>query len=193
MEREPTRREFVATGASLMGGAWAAFGIPGLAALAGCARDAARSGEPFRVLDATRGRTLIAVAERILPADALLPGATDAGAAWFVDRALESFFAGMAEPVTACLDDLDARASADGGPASFADLPAERQDEMLAAIQDEPPFSLVRMLVVIGTFSDPSYGGNRGGAGWRIAGFTPEPVYEPPFGHYDGEAMRGTA
>lgn len=193
MNEHTTRRDFVATSASALGGAWALLGIPGLASLAGCAREAARSGEAFQTLTPAQGRTLIAMAERILPADDALPGATDAGAAWFVDRALGSFFSGMADPVRAFLDDLDTRAQDDGGPASFVDLPAERQDAILTDVQDSQPFFLVRMLVVYGTFSDPSYGGNRDRVGWRIAGYTPEPVYTPPFGYYDREAAGGTA
>jgi gluconate 2-dehydrogenase gamma chain len=186
-----SRREFVARTTSALGGAWLTLGLPALTTLSACARDAARSGAPFETLDAGEGRALIALAERILPGDDTLPGATDAGAAWFVDRGLGSIFAQFAEPVRATLRDLDTRAGASGSATAFADLTAEQQDAILDEMEEDQGYFVTRMLVVYGTFSDPSYGGNLDGAGWQILDIAPAAAYEPPFGFYDAEAARG--
>jgi hypothetical protein len=34
-------------------------------------------------------------------------------------------------------------------------------------------------------FSLPSYGGNRGGVGWKLIGFEDAHVFQAPFGYYD--------
>ena len=34
-------------------------------------------------------------------------------------------------------------------------------------------------------FSNPSYGGNRGGIGWKLLGFEDQHIFDPPFGYYD--------
>ncbi len=39
-----------------------------------------------------------------------------------------------------------------------------------------PFFTAARALVVIGTFADPSYGGNKGGAGWMMIGIDHRPT-----------------
>jgi hypothetical protein len=41
------------------------------------------------------------------------------------------------------------------------------------------------MLTVIGMFTMPAYGGNRGGAGWKLLGFEDSHAFHPPFGYYD--------
>jgi hypothetical protein len=82
-----SRRDFIATlGAS--GAAWLALQTPLLASLGACARDSATRGESFTFLSAEQGRTLAAVADRIIPAVDGLPGAERAGAVHFIDLAL---------------------------------------------------------------------------------------------------------
>jgi len=49
-------------------------------------------------------------------------------------------------------------------------------------------FHTARTLVVIGTFADPSHGGNTGGAGWSMIGIDHQPSYEAPFGWYDAQS-----
>jgi hypothetical protein len=43
------------------------------------------------------------------------------------------------------------------------------------------------MLVIVGTFADSAYGGNRNGTGWTIVGLEHEPTYAAPFGWYDAQ------
>jgi hypothetical protein len=35
--------------------------------------------------------------------------------------------------------------------------------------------------------SSPQYGGNYGGAGWKVMGFVDQHAFAPPFGYYDRE------
>lgn len=187
-----TRRDFVASGARLLGGGWAASSLPLLAALSACARDAAQRGEPLAFLSADEGRAMGAFAAQVLPSDDT-PGAEEAGVLHFVDLALDRYFTVIREPVRQGLADLDGRARAmDPAAAGFADLAPERQAALMREVEETPFFGLARMLTVMGMFSDPSHGGNRDGAGWQVLGVEHRASYQPPFGHYDAEHARQT-
>jgi gluconate 2-dehydrogenase gamma chain len=185
-----SRRDFIATlGAS--GAAWLALQAPLLASLGACARDAAQRGESFTFLTAEQGRAMAAVADRIIPAVDGLPGAKEAGAVHFVDLALGGPLADAKPLIVEGLADLDKRALALGGRAqSFAELAPDAQDEQLRAVEKTPFFGAAYTLVVMGTLSDPKYGGNRDGAGWRLVQLKHAARWEPPFGYYDAEWMR---
>jgi gluconate 2-dehydrogenase gamma chain len=130
-----------------------------------------------------------AFAAHIFPSVPGAPGAVELGAVRFVDRALgEPFFAASAPVVRAGLADLDARARALGGRRGFAALAAGQQEAILRQIEHGDFFKAARTLVLVGTFADPSYGGNRGGAGWAMLGFDHRPSYTSPFGYYDAPA-----
>jgi hypothetical protein len=60
-------------------------------------------------------------------------------------------------------------------------------------IETTPFFATARTLVVIGTFADPSYGGNRDGAGWTIIGIEHGASYTAPFGWYDAALLTDAA
>jgi gluconate 2-dehydrogenase gamma chain len=186
---QPTRREFVSSTAGMLGGGWLWLHLPAVAALSACARDAARTNEPFTLFTAAEGEAMRAFVARIIPSDADSPGAEEAGAAWFADSALAGPFAAMAEPVRAGLADLDERSRAAHG-AAFARLDAARQDSIVGDIVGTPFFEDARMLVVMGTFSDPSHGGNRDHAGFTLLGMEHAPAFVPPFGWYDAEHVR---
>jgi gluconate 2-dehydrogenase gamma chain len=102
--------------------------------------------------------TLEAIADRLIPADAHGPSATQAGAVTYIERALRGPYAEHAATYAAGLAELD----------GFAALSAHEQDERLRAIEGTAFFELVRAHVLEGMFGDPSYGGNRDGAGWRL-------------------------
>jgi hypothetical protein len=178
----PSRREFVRTSADALKGGWLLFHLPALGALAACARDAAERGDPFLVFTPAEGRTMAALARRLIPSDPELPGAEEAGAAHFADGALATLFPEWTEPTRDFLQELEGHAAG-----TFADLPEETQDDTIREMEDHPAFELARMLVVMGTFSDPHHGGNRDRAGWRILDIEILPQYMPPFGAYDGE------
>jgi hypothetical protein len=186
MQTTTTRREFLADAGAAASGTWLALQLPWLAALASCARDDARDGAPFTHLTAVEAHTLRAVAARILPAVDGAPGAEEAGAAHFVDRALGTgAFADDLALVRRALAALAAR--------DFAALPERQQDELLRRMERGPSFAALRTLVVIGTLADPSYGGNRDGAGWRLIGTEHRAHFDAPFGWYDAHAAPARA
>lgn len=136
--------------------------------------------------------TIDAIAARIIPGDADDPGAREAGATIYVDRALGGFLRDLQPFYRRALLGLDALTQERHG-AAFADLDAEAQDAVLADLErggrgaagdtevrevgwDEGSllptfFEVVREHILQGTFGDPAYGGNRDLVGWRLLGF----------------------
>jgi gluconate 2-dehydrogenase gamma chain len=183
-----TRRGFLADTARLGTAGWLALNIPCLTALAGCARDEASKRGGFVALTPAEAKTMRAFAARIIPSDDRLPGADEAGAVYFVDRAFAMpLFAESVAGLRAGLADLDARARA-AGAADFATLPSRHQVDIMREVEREPFFAAARTLVVIGTFADPSHGGNTHGAGWTLLGLEHRPSYSAPYGWYDAHA-----
>jgi gluconate 2-dehydrogenase gamma chain len=159
--------------------------IPWLAALASCRNDDGKTADGFAALTVAEARAMQAFAAQIIPSDKSLPGADEAGAVHFIDRAFgKPFFADLVPVVRAGLANLDARARA-LGERDFASLSPGRQVAIMRQVERTPFFLAARMLVVVGTFADSAYGGNKRGAGWTIVGFEHEPTYASPFGWYD--------
>jgi gluconate 2-dehydrogenase gamma chain len=184
----------MATASRLLGGAWLWLQTPAWTALSACTDEAARTGATFNTLTPAEAGTMRAFAARIIPSDRTLPGAEEAGAVHFVDRALAEAFAAFLEPMRAGLADLDTRARGKHAKA-FAELAETEQDAIMRELEASDFFFFARMLTVMGTFADAAWGGNRDGAGNRILDIEHQPVYQPPFGYYDAEAARtgGTA
>jgi gluconate 2-dehydrogenase gamma chain len=179
-----SRRDFIASSAGLLGSGWITLHWPALLALSACARDAARADLPFTTLAAADGAMLRALAARIIPSDDGTPGAEEAGAAWFADRALSGLFAELLEPFREGLRGMDAHARrAFGVP--FVMLTSAQQDDVIRAFEATEFFATARTLVVLGTFTAPEYGGNRDGVGWAMLGVEHQAAYLPPFGWYD--------
>lgn len=141
----------------------------------------------FKVLSADEVRDLEAIADQILPGDGT-PGAVDAGAVRFMDHALETFMQGALEGFRGGLQAMN-RTVQEAHPESthFADLTPDRQASLIEDAEATPFFGLVRFLTIAGTFSHPSYGGNREKLGWRLLGFDDRHVWQPPFGAYEEE------
>lgn len=188
---DPSRREFLAAS-----GAAAAVWLgtdPAAFRRALAAARAAVHGQAIRydVLTDEQAADLDAIGSQIIPTDDALPGAHEARVVVFIDRALGSFAADQREPLLQGLDDLNRRAAARWpGAGRFAALAGERQHALLREIEDTPFFGQVRFAVVVGMFAHPSWGGNYDGAGWKVLGFEPRFVWQPPFGAYDAEAHR---
>jgi hypothetical protein len=126
-----------------------------------------------------------AITSHIIPTDTT-PGAKEAGVTQFIERALGSFLAAVAEDFRAGLAEFQRGVQARyPNSTSFASLGEVRQMEWLRSIEHSAFFTLMRELTVLGMFSNPSYGGNRNGVGWQLLGFKDEHVYAPPFGYYD--------
>lgn len=183
------RRAFLASSLHAAGGAWLALLLPDIERTAVAAREALRLGAPFQTLTAAEARIAEAVAVAIMPDDDT-PGAGEAGVVHFMDRALGSFFDGMLPLIREGLADLDARARARGAD-GFAALAAADRDATLREVESTPFFGNMFLMTVAGMFGDPSWGGNRGGAGWKLLGIEHRPVHAPPFGWYDAQAASG--
>jgi hypothetical protein len=180
-----TRRRFLLDSKDAVSATCLALYFPLLEVLASCAHD----GTGNTHLTSAEARAMRAFAAQIIPSDAESAGAEEAGAVAFVDRALgTSFFAGDAPVIRAGLADLDSRARRAGGHRDFAALNAEQQVAIMRQIEHNAFFSAARALVVIGTFADPSYGGNRNASGWTMIGIDHRASYTAPYGWYDAKA-----
>lgn len=124
-------------------------------------------------------RVLRASLDRIIPADDD-PGACDAGVDAYVERQLQGDLRHLSTEFLAGLERLDAEARAKFDK-DFADIGAERQDEILARLDEAKLtdaggfFSLLVRLANEGFYSDPSNGGNRNEISWKMIGYEPRP------------------
>jgi gluconate 2-dehydrogenase gamma chain len=167
---------------------WLASNWPAVAAAAEHAEHAAKAPAPAGAgfLSAAEHADVAAIAEQILPSDALLPGAREAHAAHFIDQALATFFAYRAPAFRSGLADFQ-RAYRSGNPSSesFASASAASQLAFLESVDRTEFFESLRVLTILGTFSSSQYGGNFEGQGWKLMGFEDLHVFTAPFGYYD--------
>lgn len=186
-----SRRAFLRA-ALAAGAAWATTDLlPVEDALAYAAQQAAAPSRPsFAALTPEQGAALDAMAGRLIPAVDGRPGARDAGAVFFIDRALATFNTSARAMYVEGVADLDRRAADVVPGARFAALSAAQQDAVLRSIEQTPFFGAVRFDTIVGTFALPTWGGNRDAAGWRLIGFEHRNRFEAPFGFYDADANR---
>jgi len=147
------------------------------ASAAGQAGAAAITREPLEALTAAEADVLEATCARLIPTDANGPGATEARAAHYIDRALAGFLAPNRQAYAAGLAAIDRHAITSHG-AAFSRLEPAGQDAVLKDVEagkaDGLPsgfFALVRAHTIQGTFCDPFYGGNANFAGWDLIGY----------------------
>jgi len=136
--------------------------------------------EALESLTAAESDILEAITARLIPTDAEGPGAKEARAAHYIDRALAGPLASSHPAYTAGLAALDAHARAAKG-AAFAQLSPTDQDAVLADVEANRAsgftpngaafFNMVRAHTIEGTFSDPYYGGNADFAGWDLINY----------------------
>jgi gluconate 2-dehydrogenase gamma chain len=139
-------------------------------------------------LDAATAREIAALVECILPSDDT-PGAKEAGVIYFIDRALTTFAADQQNVYRDGLLAAQAkRKELFPESESIAGLSEEQQIELLKSLEGSEFFRTLRFHTLAGFLAEPSYGGNRDGAGWKLIGFDNSMVHEPPFGYYDREA-----
>jgi gluconate 2-dehydrogenase gamma chain len=145
----------------------------------------------LEVLDAGTAAEVEALTSQIIPSDDG-PGAREAGVIYFIDRALATFEADQRGAYHKGLDEVQKlRHKMYPGSASIAALAASQQIELLRAMEKSEFFELLRKHTVWGFVGSPIYGGNRGKAGWKHIGFDDQMQFEPPFGYYDAEVLRG--
>lgn len=169
------------TGAALMtagSGSLSAQSAAGAGATASPARIPIR--EAFETLTAMESATLDAFASRIIPSDESGPGAHEARAVHYIDRALAGPMAASREQYGVGLSSLEDYSQQSRGR-SFHLLPEPEQDAIIEAMTQNPIpdfaalnagfFNMVRTHTIDGTFCDPYHGGNRDFIGWDLLGY----------------------
>lgn len=188
---ELTRRGFLQGTGGAVASTLMRAGVPALAAVSQAACSARDEGAAFETITNDEGREIIAVAARILPTTDT-PGATEAGAVYFFDKALGSFFADQLEYGRTLLAEFQSGiADVYPGAERFSDLDEAEQDAYLKANEQTPFFGGARILTIMGVFCLSKYGGNRDDIGWKLLGMGGPPgVFTYPFGYYDAEYMK---
>ena len=191
---ESSRRAFLLSSGRLFTSAWIAAHWPAIAAAAHHADEiaagaAGTGSEPAALafLNEADAADVRAIAAQIYPS-AATPGATEAHAVYFIDRALATFFADWAADFRAGLKELQTGfRTANPSAPSFAKAAGEAQSAYLKKVDGTVFFGTVRTLTILGMFTSPKYGGNFQGAGWKMMGFADQHAFTPPFGYYDRE------
>lgn len=186
-EAQESRRHFLLSGSVALTTTWLAANWPGIAAAAEHAHDVAAATEPakFTFFNATDAADVEAITAQVLPSGAT-PGAREAHAVYFIDRALATFFGERAAGFRAGLAAFQAAFQrANPASKSFAAAKGEEQMAFLKTVDRTPFFEATRVLTILGTLTAAKYGGNHEGLGWKMMGFEDQHVFEPPFGDYD--------
>jgi gluconate 2-dehydrogenase gamma chain len=136
--------------------------------------------EALETLTAAESSTLEAIVARLIPTDDNGPGAAEARAGRYIDRALGGALASSRDAYRAGLAAVDRYARTSRG-APFQQLSPENQDAVLRDMENDVAtgfgpasssfFTLVRAHTIQGTFCDPYYGGNAGFIGWDLIGY----------------------
>jgi gluconate 2-dehydrogenase gamma chain len=152
------------------------------------AAPAAPPRETLESLTTIEAAILTAATGRLIPSDANGPGAIEARASRYIDRALAGPLAASREAYRVGLSALDAHARESRG-GGFASLGPEAQDAVLTDFQTGKVgsfpgaagfFALMRAHTLQGTFGDPYYGGNEGFVGWDMLGYPGVRIVVPP-------------
>jgi gluconate 2-dehydrogenase gamma chain len=136
--------------------------------------------EALETLTAAEADILEAVCARLIPSDENGPGAAEARAAHYIDRALTGPLRASRDAYAAGLAAIDAYAQSLKG-AAFAKLAPGDQDAVLTDMEKNVAtgfapnsatfFNLLRTHTIQGTFCDPYYGGNANFVGWDLIGY----------------------
>jgi gluconate 2-dehydrogenase gamma chain len=188
-EQGSSRRSFLAGSAAGLGSAWVAANWSGILEAQEHAKRAATSGSPskFEFFSPEQAAEVESVAAQIIPTDDT-PGAREAGAVYFIDRALTTFDRERQSVYTQGLGDLQAKTrELFPNAAKFSGLSGDQQIQVLKAIEKTSFFAQIRTHTITGFLANPEYGGNRDEIGWKLIGFDGKFNYQPPFGYYDAE------
>ena len=136
------------------------------------ARAQAAIAETFISFTPAEAETLRAIVARLIPADENGPGALEARADRYIDRALSGALKSSRAAYTTGLAAVNAQAQSMKN-AAFSRLSPADQDAVLTNIQQTAGafFNLVRNHTIQGMFSDPFYGGNANFIGWDLIGY----------------------
>lgn len=136
--------------------------------------------EAIENLTAAEADLLEAICARIIPTDASGPGAREARAAHFIDRALGGALASSKPAYTAGFAAFDRYCRSSRGK-PFLELSERDQDSVMIDVETGAAtgfqgssaafFGMVRTHTLQGTFGDPFYGGNANFVGWDLIGY----------------------
>jgi gluconate 2-dehydrogenase gamma chain len=190
---DPSRRQFLLGSVSGLSSAWLALRWPAILAAQEHAHQATQSGDSvqFQFLSAEQAIEVEAMAAQIIPADDT-PGAREARAVYFIDRALTTFDREKQVTYTQGLKDVQIKIrELFANKNKFSDLTSEQQIQLLTGIEKSEFFELVRLHTIMGFLAKPEYGGNYKQGGWKLIGFEDQMIYDPPFGYYDSDYNKG--
>ncbi|HEY7289566.1 MAG TPA: gluconate 2-dehydrogenase subunit 3 family protein [Vicinamibacterales bacterium] len=135
---------------------------------------------PLEHFTAAEAGLMDAIAARLIPTDEHGPGATEAQAVHYIDRALGGALASSHQAYTSGLAALDRYAQSSRGEA-FTKLSPTDQDSVLIDVETGAAtgftgssaafFAMVLNHTHQGTFGDPYYGGNANFVGWDLVGY----------------------
>jgi gluconate 2-dehydrogenase gamma chain len=139
---------------------------------------------PLMNLTAQETEILGAMVDRLIPSDDMGPGALEAGAVRFIDRALSEAESDSVDTYRTGIAALD-RYSRYSRGAPFVELSERDKDSVLIDVQlgaatgaevgfvgsSGSFFNMVKSHTWQGTFGDPMYGGNINFIGWDILGY----------------------
>jgi gluconate 2-dehydrogenase gamma chain len=185
----PSRRSFLLSTGGLLTSAWLVTHWSAVAAAAHHADEMAAAPTPvgFQFFSPSEAADVGAIAAQIVPSG-VTPGAGEAHAVYFTDRALSTFFAGWAADYRAGLMEFQSKFhAANPAAASFAAASSDEQIAFLKTVDHTAFFETERTLTLLGMFTSPKYGGNYEGSGWKLMGFEDRHIFAPPFGYYDAE------
>jgi gluconate 2-dehydrogenase gamma chain len=136
--------------------------------------------EPLESLTAAESDLLEAICARLIPTDAGSPGAREARAAHYIDRALAGALSESRQAYTAGLAAFDRYCRSSRGK-PFPELSERDQESVLIDVEIGAAtgftgssgafFNMVRTHTLQGTFGDPYYGGNANFVGWDLIGY----------------------
>ncbi|MGE3508575.1 MAG: gluconate 2-dehydrogenase subunit 3 family protein [Vicinamibacterales bacterium] len=138
----------------------------------------------YEKLTAREADVLEAIVARLIPSDASGPGAMEARATQYIDRALAGALAGSVDAYRAGLAAID-RHSRESRGRPFVELSPTEQDLVLTDLETGAVtgsesgfagsastfFAMVKAHTWQGTFGDPYYGGNANFVGWDLLGY----------------------
>jgi gluconate 2-dehydrogenase gamma chain len=173
----------VAATAAVSGAVVPGAAVPGADA-AQAPASAAAAREALETLTAREADLLDLIAARLIPSDALGPGAREARAVRYIDRALGGALATSREAYRSGLAAFDRYCRMSRGKA-FGELSSIEQDSVLIDVETGAAtgsgagfagssaqfFTMVLNHTRQGTFGDPYYGGNASFVGWDLLGY----------------------
>jgi gluconate 2-dehydrogenase gamma chain len=178
--RDVSRRDLFKTAGAGAAAAVAGAPLAPSTAVAQAHLAAAPQLEALETLTAAEADILEAICARLIPSDENGPGAAEARAAHYIDRALTGPLRASRDAYAAGLAAVDVYAQASKG-VPFPKLAPRDQDAVLTAMESNAAtgftpnaatfFNLVRTHTIQGTFCDPYYGGNANFAGWDLIGY----------------------